>query len=100
MPRCRTPSPPAPESPMPKQALYVAHLLFWTPFLLRIASDVLAGRRGGTPVHGVSGAPLYVALHALGLFLVYFGAGAWVFTPGTALPFPGSDAVGLAILLT
>jgi protein-S-isoprenylcysteine O-methyltransferase Ste14 len=84
---------------VPKYAIYVVHAVFWTPFVLRVASDRLAGRRDGEAVAAAPGASVVVGLHAVGIFLLYFAIGAFVFDPASRLPFPGSDVVGAVVLL-
>ena len=60
-------------------APYLAHFLFWLPYLIRGQVDRMRGRADGPPVHAAPGARALIVRHSvatlgmyLGLVLAYF----------------------------
>jgi protein-S-isoprenylcysteine O-methyltransferase Ste14 len=86
-------------------APYLAHFLFWLPYLIRGQVDRMRGRADGPPVHAAPGARALIVRHSVATLGMYLGIGAGVFsTPTGVLSGPmawsGLAMIGIGGLLS
>jgi len=81
---------------MPPWSPYVAHFLFWLPFIVRGQVDRMRGRADGAPVHAAPGARWLIFRHSVATFGMYLGLGAAVARKEVLDGVPA--AIGIALI--
>lgn len=83
---------------MPVWIPYLAHLVFWSPYLVRGQVDRMRGRADGPAVHAAPGARRLVFEHSVATAGMYLGMGAGLFArpPQVASGLP--VGVGVALI--
>jgi protein-S-isoprenylcysteine O-methyltransferase Ste14 len=66
-------------------APYLAHFLFWSPYLVRGQIDRLRGRDDGPAVHAAPGAQGLIVRHSFATLGMYLGLSAGVFSTPTGV---------------
>ncbi len=70
---------------MPPWSPYVAHAIFWFPYIVRGQVDRFRGRDDGATVHAAPKAKWLVAQHSIATFGMYLGLGNAVFSRPTGV---------------
>jgi protein-S-isoprenylcysteine O-methyltransferase Ste14 len=84
---------------------YLAHFLFWLPYLIRGQVDRMRGRADGPAVLAAPGAQGLIVRHSLATLGMYLGLGAGVFSTPTGvlagtMAWAGAALIGVGALLS
>ena len=80
-------------------APYLAHFLFWSPYLIRGQIDRLRGRDDGPAVHAAPGAQGLIVRHSLATLGMYVGMSGGIFSTPTGVLSGAMAACGWGLIL-
>lgn len=83
---------------MPPWLPYIAHAVFWFPYIVRGQVDRMRGRDDGPPVHTAPRAKWLVAQHSIAAFGMYLGLGGAVFSHPTGVLGGAPAVIGATII--